>query len=137
LRALLGELGKLAQAELGVAGEVVLQPAEVSGTVVACEFVLAGQVVGVALRNAVVADVAFDRDLRGMEVLMGRDDLRDLGLALGREHIVGLHVEDVMSWVGHVLDAEYQHLAAGGRSGLLRRRLLRDGGKYGAECQHE
>ena len=74
---------------------------------VAREFMLTRHVVGVALGDAVVADLPFHRDLRGAELLEGIDDLHDLGLALGREHIVGLHVEDVVSRVGHVVDAEH------------------------------
>jgi hypothetical protein len=98
---------------------------------------LAGHVVSVVPKKSLVASVALHRDLRRTEFLEGRDDLCDVGLPLGREHIVGLHVEDVMSRVGHVVDPDHQHLGAPRRSGRLRRRFLRDGGKYPSECQCE
>ena len=72
------------------------------------ELVLARDIVGVALGDAVVPDVAFDRDLRGMEFPQDFDELGDLGLALGRERYCGfvLEMEQVHSenplWGGNL-----------------------------------
>ena len=80
------------------------------------ERVLAGEIVGVLLCRAIAADIGFDRDLGGIELFEDGDELRDFLLPLRREHVVGLHVMDVVAGVRHVIRAEYEDL--GTRRGL-------------------
>ena len=76
---------------------------------VGSKFVLAGKVVCVAFGDFLRAGVAFNGDLGWMEFLQDFDQLGHLRLALGREHIVSLHVEDVVPGIRHVVRAQHQH----------------------------
>ncbi|PYQ61522.1 MAG: hypothetical protein DMF58_04655, partial [Acidobacteria bacterium] len=76
---------------------------------IARQRVLSGDIVGVLLPNPLAPDVGFNGNLRRMKPLQYVDELCDFLLALRRQYIVGLHVEDVMSRIGHVVDAEHQN----------------------------
>ena len=84
------ELLDLVTAELALAGEILL--------------VLIGTLERRGIRGT--EQIGFDGDLCRIEPLQHLDHLRHLGLALGREHIVGPHVVDVLSVVRHVVGAE-------------------------------
>ena len=88
---------------------------------VTCQGVLSRDIVGVVSLDFLAPDVGFNRNPGRLKSLQDVDQLYDFLLAPGRKYVVGLRVEDVVSRVGHVIDAEHQHFGAGGRG---RRRLL-------------
>src|ERR1044071_870934 len=68
---------------------------------VARQRVVAGKEVGVLLGGALAVDVGLDGHFGRLEFLQRLDELRDLRLALRREDIVRLRVEDVAPRIGH------------------------------------
>lgn len=68
------------------------------------------QVVRVLLCPLLAPNIGFDRDLRRAKFFENVDQLCDLFLTLGKQHIIRLHVEDVVARVRHVVRTEYEDL---------------------------
>src|SRR5947209_4755551 len=66
-----------------------------------------------------------------MELFQDLHELSHLLLPFRSEHVVGLHVENIVAGVCHVIDPEDKDLSAGRRGGCLRCTLLRECRKRG------